>query len=439
MKQGRFAIILILVTSVLIFSSCSRAMKSAIDGEENDLEETVETSGSEEPDLVDPSNNSDKNKQPTSTPIDDTKDTLNDTIQPIQMGEVGMAPIPIFYLNKAAVNSRILELIAEPWVWGTAVFERGIDQYNYVFVIHSRFPESIAGSASMGSNFDDIIDALGSPGYKEDQLLVYRTSDFYLAFYGAGKAEFVSFMNAPIKDYDDDFLYKLIEELNSDDFTSLEASIEKVDPDMDFFHEKGSDDLTSYYAHSLYGIDVSDVEEPIIDIMNNYEGNLYIQASGDIRFSQGFNDLDAIVIMLRDTLYRFDEIAHLFSQQGVLSPDGLLKAVYHPDNYMIVTNLDSSIADRNIFQSSTGEFFWLGSRYLLYIDDFGKFPETLDIDATLLWGESLLEQVGLDTSDSYKVAKVDEQVITLEDTNSGSNLDIGYAFNSSGEISFSVK
>lgn len=314
----------------------------------------------------------------------------------------------------------------------------GLDQYNYAFVVNSNFSENVAGSVKLETSFDDIIDVLGAPGYTEDNFLVYRTSEFYLAFYGVGKAELAGFMHSPVKDYHDDFLYTLIEELNSAAFTSLEVSIEKLDPDMKFFHRKGSGDGTTYYANSVYGIDVSDEIEPIINIMNNYEGNLYIQDSGNIRFSQVFNNLDTIALMLRDTLHNFHDINTIFETKGILSPDGRLKAVHHANNYFIVRTLDGSIKDRYIYQTSTGEFFWLGSRYLLYIDDFLYQPEVVDIDFSMPWGESLLEKAGLTDSGSYKILSVNEQNISLEETNSCATLNIQYGFDSSGEIAFTV-
>lgn len=445
MKKGRFVLILVLIISVLMLGSCSRMTQNAGDDHGDLPEETEELSKTpdSEPTPSPEATSTPDSTEPTSpNPPDSTPDPnnpTNDSIKPIKMSEAGMEPMPLSDLNGADLHPRILALVNEPWSWNADEdYALGIEQYNDGFIIHGRFKESIAGKSTVGSSFSDIQDELGSPGFQQEDLLAYRTTDYYLVFYGQGKLEMAAFMNAPKKDYDDDFLYHLLVELNAEDFTSLEASLEKIDPDLDFFYEKGSDDGTSYYAHSLYGINVSDVEEPIIDIMNNFEGNLYIQ-TGEIRFSQGFNNLDAIVLKLRDYLYRFDEINQLLDQQGAASPDGRLKAIYHPLHYFVVRTLDASIQDRMIFQKAIGDFYWLGSRYLLYLDDFSQSPEIVDIDDSMLWGESLLEKAGLDSSGSYKILKVDKKVIELEETSKGKTLKIGYAFNSSGEISLTVK
>ncbi|NLE24004.1 MAG: hypothetical protein GX625_01475 [Clostridiaceae bacterium] len=445
MKRGWFVIVLILISSTLIFSSCSRSAEDSLNKDANKLEETTEPSESPSQETPSATPEESKGSSPESTdeidqsiPTSTADPDENGGIRPIQMAEAGMRPIPISDLNGAAVNPRILQLVDNPWDWQEDYYALGIDQYNYVFVINSNFSEDIAGSSKIGHDFNSIINVLGTPGYKQEDLLVYRTSAFYLAFYGTGKAELAAFIDAPVKDYADDFLYTLIEELNSNAFTSLEASIEKIDPDMHFFHEKGSPDGATYYANSIYGINVSDEIDPVINIMNNYEGNLYIQDTGNIRFSEVFNDLDNMALLLRDTLHLFSDIDKKLETEGVLSPDGKLKAVIYTNNHFIVRTLNGSIQDRHVYQSSTGYFFWLGSRYLLYIDDYSNQPEVVDIDSSMLWGEKLLEMAGLPASGGYKIVSVDQHMITLEDTGSGNILNIEYVFGSNGDISFSA-
>lgn len=172
--------------------------------------------------------------------------------------------------------------------------------------------------------------------------------------------------------------------------------------------------------------------------MNNYEGNLYILDSGNIRFGQVFNNLDAVALMLNDTLVHFYGINNMFETNGIISPDGRYKAVRHTDNSLIVRVMDGSKRDITIFGSPTGEFFWLGSRYILYLDDFMQQPEVVDIESDLHWGENILEMAGLVPSGSYRIIKVEGQEITIEETGSGEITNIKYGFDSNGEISFSV-
>lgn len=444
MKRGMLAIILILIASILLFSACSGAVLRRADDADEDTEERTENEEEEE---------EEEEEEPSATPDPDednggrteeppTPEPSGDDlgIRPISFSEAGLEPLPYVDLDQAGVHPRIIELIEEPWDWEMEDYTLGIDQYNYIFIIRSRFPDNIVGDIVMGSSFSDIIDELGDPGYQQDGLLAYRTRDYYLTFYGDGQADLVSFMAASKKDYDDDFLYDLIAELNSDSFTSLEESIKKLDPDMDFFYEKGSNDGVTYYAHSPYGVNVSDEVEPIIDIMNNYEGNLYIKDSGYIRYSQAFINIDSSVLLQRNILYRSDNIDRTLDEYGVYSPDGLLKAVYFgEENCFIVRTLDASIQDRFMYEFTNGEFFWLGSRYLLFISDFGDRPEFLDVDDSMPWGESLLEQVGLDESGTFEIKLVDDQVITLENTDNGEIIEIEYELDGSGEISFSAR
>lgn len=439
MKQGRHAIFLFLIISVLIFSSCSRQIE--ISSEDSATPSETSTPKSSAPAESDGQNQPENTPEatPESEQASPTPETVmgDSSIQPVPMSETGMNPIPVSDLNGAAVNPRIVSII-ESYDWNNDDFTKGIDQFNNVYVIYSRFSDPIAGQIKMESGFSDIESELGSAGYKEENMLVYRTANFYLAFYGADKADFVAFTYTSGKDYDVDFLYKLIEELDSDSFTSLDASIEKLDPDMDFFNEKGSSDGANYYANSLYGINVSDIEEPIINVMNNYEGNLYTD-TGDFRYSQVFVDQDSVVLVMRDALVRFDNISKTFKQDGVLSPDGLLKAVYLPDECIIIRTLDNSIQDRNISTFTTGEFYWLGSRYIIYMDDFTMAPSVVDLDDSMLWGVSMLEQAGVTESGNFKITGIKDQVITLEEQDSGTIYNIKYSFDGSGKIGFSIE
>lgn len=432
MKQGWLSATIILITASLILCSCSRSAEFSVRGDENGHNATSETSTTTSQESVQPA------PEESSEAPEDPENTSSGGIRPVKMSETGMEPIPLSDLNGAEVNPLIIKFVNNPWEWQEDYYASGIDQYNYVFVINHNFSENIAGSARLGLSFDDIIASLGSPGYTRDNLLVYRTSDFYIAFYGAGKADLAAFIDAPVKDYDDDFLYTLIEELNSDDFISLKESLEKLDPNLKFFYQKGSSDGSTYYADSLFGISVSDEKEPVINIMNNYEGNLYILDSGNIRFGQVFNNLDAVALMLNDTLVHFYGINNMFETNGIISPDGRYKAVRHTDNSLIVRVMDGSKRDITIFGSPTGEFFWLGSRYILYLDDFMQQPEVVDIESDLHWGENILEMAGLVPSGSYRIIKVEGQEITIEETGSGEITNIKYGFDSNGEISFSV-
>jgi hypothetical protein len=432
MKNGWLSVIVILISSLLILCSCSRSADVTLRGNDNGHEAASEspTASSQESYDPAPEESSKAPEEPDKTP--------GAVIRPVTMDETGMTPIPISDLNGADVNPLIVKLVHNPWEWQEDYYASGIDQYNYVFVINSYFSEDIAGQARLGQSFDEITGFLGAPGYTRDNLILYRTSDFYLAFYGAGKANLAAFIDAPVKDYDDDFLYTLIEELNSDTFSSIKESIEKLDPNMKFFYQWGSEDGTTYYADSLFGIKVSDVNGPVIDVMNNYEGNLYIQDSGNIRFSQVFNDLDTVALMLSDTLAYFYDIDVLIESEGVLSPDGRYKAARYTENDLIVRVIDKSKRDIHVYATITDDFYWIGSHHLLYIDDFMCQPEVIDVEATFLWGENILELAGLAVSGDFRIVKVEGQIITIENTDSGEMINIKYESDSSGELSFSA-
>jgi hypothetical protein len=142
--------------------------------------------------------------------------------------------------------------------------------------------------------------------------------------------------------------------------------------------------------------------------------------------------------MLNDALIHFYGINVLIETEGRLSPDGRYKAARHADNYFIVRAVDNSKRDIGIYQSSAGEFYWIGSHHILYIDDFMNQPEVVDVEASLLWGENILEMAGLSAPGSYRIVKVEGQIITVEDTGNGETTNIMYELNSNGEISFST-
>ena len=450
MRRSRLAVLLVLMIFLLVLNSCGKRIVVS-SGEDETNDKTESTDNPTEPFITDEPENTPDEQEDKTTPEPETgtdTDSFDiDKIHPMTMVEASMAPLPLSNLNGLKINPLLQKCLDNPYEYELKEYTQGIEILNNgELIVYDRFTEKIIGKIIMGTGFQSIIEELGPCSYQETDFLVYRTSDFYLVFYGANKAEYVALIKSPVKDYDEDILYDLIAELNSSTYSILQESLDKLDPDYKFFQNRGNVNGGGYYAESLYGIYVTDFDEPIIDVMTNFEGNLYVLDSGFIRFSQSFTDFDAVVMKLKSGLYGCQNVDNLFQEEGVLSPDGKLMAVYEwvysMSQHFIIRTLDYSIQDRYVAVQSTGEFYWLNDHVILYIDFMTNAPYAIDIDMSMPESINLLEIAGIDQNmlDSgifdFKIVSVEDQVITIKEQNSGKSYRIQFTIDESGNIKF---
>lgn len=455
-RFGRLIILLLLMVTFMAMGSCSIQRMRNVDDEDvikeekDNGQERDENDDDDDLSMPTPEESGPESTQP---PDETDEPSLNDDfsgkIVKHEMSEVGLEPIPISSLNGVTLNPRIAQFVARPSYHELADYTDGIDYLNDKMIIAPRFSESIIGNVKIGTSLKDVTKALGTPSFQENDILVYRTDVFYIAFMGETKVEYAAIKASPRKEYNEDILYDLLAELNSDSFTSLMESIEKVDPNGDFFDDSGFINGGGYYANSIYGINVTDFDDRIIDVFNNFQGNLYALESPDITFGQSFMNLDAVVLKLRDALYGYEYTDSIFEKEGVLSPDGKLKAVYEwvysMDQHFIVRALDFSIQDRYIYVPTTEDFYWLNNHVLLYVDFYTTVPMAIDVNMSMPEGKSILEMAGLLTQEeiddgvNFTIVRVEKNVITVKDTVENKTYSIKYEIGADGVMKFELK
>jgi hypothetical protein len=365
------------------------------------------------------------------------------------MEDLGMTPLEVSDLNGLSLDARISGILTGTIFWEMTDYANGIDLYWDCIIIAPRYTGQIIGPVSIGMDKAQVVQALGTPSYDVDDIVLYRTDDFYLAFLTEGSSvAYAGIFKTPVKNYPDDILKDLLEELNSGNYSNLMESIERVDPNSVLFTDAGFIHGGGDYADSIHGIHVTDFDERIIDIYTNFEGDIYVDESSDITFSQAFNNRDAVEMKLRTSLYGYQRRDELFETQGMLSPDGKLSAVYEwvysMEQYFIIRTLDFSIQDRYIWVPSSSPFYWLNNHVLLYVDFNDELPMAIDINTSMPSGVNILVEAGVikdtDVSDvGFTVVKVENGVITVEELDTGTTYDVAYTIDASGNMTFTLQ
>lgn len=365
--------------------------------------------------------------------------------------DVGLTPLPISDLNGLTLNPRIAALLNGSESHSMADYTSGIEIMSDCVVIAPRYTGKIIGDISIGTSRTDVIKMLGEPSLHDTAVLAYRTDVFYLVLLGDTEVEYAGLYLTPDRNYPDDILKRLLEELNSPSYINLQAAVGKVDPEGEFFTQSGFINGGGYYFKSVHGIDITEFDDRTLDVLNNFQGDLYVLDSPDLNYSQSFLDVDAVVVKVRDTMYGCQYTDEYIDKNGKLSPDGKLKAafewVYSMDQHFVIRTMDYSVQDRYIYGVYAGDdFYWLNNQVLLYEDVVASCPYVMDINRSMPDHVNILVEAGVVTQADvesfkvhYSITDVNGKVITLKDLDTGATLEVQFNMDSNGKMTFSKK
>ncbi len=440
----RLLIIFLLLFSMAAFSSCDRLVpednKEIINPDDDDKDDDIDATSSP----------TGENNTPSATPTTTPKDQSPHSSVEVNREDTLGQGTTISDLDQYGLNSRLQGLVDDSNPHGIEDHTNGIIATRNAFIINERFKDEIIGGITLGDSFAAIKSVLGSTGWETEDILLYRSQNYYLLFHGNQKAEFAVFMMAPNAEYDQNILSRIIEVLNSKDYTSLEESLSVIDPTGTFFESSGFINGGGYYASSLKGISIIDFDEKTIEVYSNYQGALFDHTAANPRYEVRFVDRDMAIDAMLNDLNRYFEIEELFSNEAVVSPDGKLSAVfewvYSMDQHFIVRTLDHTIQDRYIYASTLTEFQWLTNSHLIYIDTYNEMPYAIDVNFSdpsainILYEAGVIKEKDVDLGQyKFEILGIKNNVISLKDTLTNTTYAIAFKEDKNGVVTFSLK
>lgn len=449
----KYLCLIMILISMMLFGACSGARyDKETEGNAANVSESPDATKNPDKETDNPSEkpleSPDASPEPEATG-GESPSSIQPGIKSFTMDEAGLNPIPVNDFSNLSIDPRILKLVDDPSAFELEDYTRGLTPYRSILIVDSWFKDSIIGNIKIGSSMQAIKQTLGKPSYEEGDECVYKTRDYYVVFSGE-TLQFAAFYKTPVKNYDVGILLHIIEELNGDSYSSLQESLDKLDPDRTFFDEQGFINGGGYYAYSHYGIRITQFDENTVEVFNNFEGRLYGQESLTALYSQSFVDLDSAYIKVNETFGRYKEITSLLDTDSVLSPNGKLKAAYEwlysMDQHFIIRTLDHSQQDRYIYVPIQNDYYWLNDSYLLYTSFADGFPYAVDINVTDGERFNVLELSGAlpvgtsnDSILDFNIVKVEKGVITVKDDETNQQYAVKYAVDGSGKITFSLQ
>ena len=298
------------------------------------------------------------------------------------------------------MNFSIQSLLERPYVYSDKDYKSGLvydeNIYGEFIITAEWFDDYIIGEIKTGDSLSELTAELGEPSCIIENTLFYKTTDYYLGFYGNERVEHAIIAKKP-EPYPSDILKTIIK-----NFSKLFYYDSESDPEVsqiyDFLEWLGYVyGSGSMYGYSNSGITMEAYIEDGITVYNNFEGELY-DIRGDIyNFEISYVDtdfmMDGMLSALKDYILTNSE----FEEYGVASPGGKYNSLYVWNNsqsqYFIIRALDNSIPDQYIFLSLAGEYYWLNDRYILYQDYYNLAPLIFDVET---YDEiNILEKTGL--------------------------------------------
>lgn len=361
----------------------------------------------------------------TSAPIPQAEEK-SDIIEVNRANTVGPG-VFLSELGQTVINERLSGLLDGSAPHGVEDHTNGIIMAGEVYVLNERYEDEIYEGIKIGSDFEKIRAALGKPGWETDSSLLYRTIDYYIMFHGNNAAQYAVLIKAPNSGADKSILKAIVSSLNADSYTSLEKSLEDIDPDRTFFDSTGFINGGGYYAHSCHGVLVLDFDEKYIEVYNNYDGSLFDYSGESPRYEVRFIDRDMTVDTILADLNSYLEIEERFETEGIISPDGRLSAIYEwlysMDQHFIIRTLDHSIQDRYIYAATFSGFHWLTNSHLVYLDAYNDLPYAIDVNFSAPSAINILFEAGIiQERDAeygkykFEILGVENGILSLKDT-----------------------
>jgi hypothetical protein len=340
-------------------------------------------------------------------------------LKEITREEAGLDSIPYLDFSGFSLNQRIHELLIEKKPYTDEDMSAGIVA---PFFVTERFQELIIDNISIGTSINDVIDLLGTPSYRLENAIIYKTDNYYVAFYGKEYIETANFSPRP-ETYDNDVLKTIftglcLENIYLTDFLENNNTITSFFESTGFIHGGG------HYAFSDNGVEV-DTLSNYIGIHNNFEGDLY-RADIETDFDIKYINSDSIV---EDILWDFSEYSFTnedFLEKGKLSPSGKYIAkydyIYSMSHYFTIRTMDYSKPDYTI-SALVNDFEWINDDFIIYTGTFSNLPTVIkatpddyDYECIRLFPE--IDDIDYDYSHneySFIIKDINENVIVLED------------------------
>ncbi len=350
----------------------------------------------------------------TSSLIEETE-SGETVLKEITREEAGLNSIPYMDFSNFNLNHRIFELLVEKRPYTNEDMSVGIIA---PFYITERFKEPIVDNISIGTSINNAIDILGIPSYRNENVIIYKTENYYIAFFGEEYIEMANFFPSP-KTYDKNVLKNILAGLCLES-VYLTSFLEENNNISDFFERQGFIHGGGNYAISDNGVNI-DTLSNYIEIYNNFEGDLYSTIE-DIDFEIKYINSDSI---MEDMMWDFSEYSYTnkdFTERGEFSPSGKYIAkydyIYSMSHYFTIRTVDCSKPDYRI-SALVSDFEWVNDDYILYTGIFSNMPAVIKVTPTNGEYECVrfFPEIGdWDFSEySFSIKEINENTIVLED------------------------
>lgn len=373
-------------------------------------------------------------------PAENTGELL--TLTNISRTEAGLDTIPKLDFSCFKLNQRIEELL-QGSLYTDDDMKNGIVEPLF---ITERFDEPIIGDISIGTNISVVLSILGEPSVRNGDIIVYKTNQYYVCIKGSEKVELVNFAPMP-GEYDRDILSSILralcfENIYLTDYLEMSQNVSGFFDQSGFIHGGGN------YAISRNGVKV-DTMSGVIEIHNNFEGNLYLM-DRESDLSLEYVNTDSII---DDMIWDFQSYAlenESFVKNGKPSPSGKYIAKYEwitsMHHYFTIRTVDYSKADYNIYAVAY-DFEWINDDYIIYLGMFSNLPSVIRVTDRADEQTTIRLISGVDESDydygsnyDYSIEEIKENVIVLRHGKAGDSeeekalLEIHYYIDENGNF-----
>lgn len=349
-------------------------------------------------------------------------------ITKVSRAEVGFDSIPVHDFSEKKLNRRIEELI-----YGDAYTDEDMKKGIVApCLITERFSDSIIEDIHINTSINDVKKVLGNPSFIINDIIFYKSNEYYLAFEGKEKVELACFHKVPKKEYDKEILQTILnglclEGIYLTDLLEINEVLSNFFDDSGFVHGGG------HYAESSCGIVINTLQSDIY-VYNSFEGNLYsVQPENDFKIT--FKNIDYIIDGMMSKFIFYDIENEGFQRGGKLSPSGKYIAKYDwvtsMARYFTIRATDFSIPDFKVGAAAVGDFAWINDDYIVYTAALTTLPYVVKVERNADLSEDirLMEGLILDENDDayaydygsfpydFTILDVKDNIIRLKDNN----------------------
>lgn len=339
----------------------------------------------------------------------------------ISREEAGLNTIPKINLDGFTLHKRIQELL-DGDTYSNEDMKMGIEKPS---LITERFQYPIIENITIGTSIDVVVQTLGDPSLQENGAIFYKTTRYYVCFFGEKKVEAVNF--APIPELQNEDILKSVFTALCIDNVYLTDYLDSSQEASDFFDSVGHIHGGGNYAISSEGVNV-DTLSGTIEVFNNFEGCLYrIDGETESGLEIRYINEDFIMDDLCSGYWSYTAGNRQFTEEGKMSPSGTYSAIYEwitsDHHYFTIRTNDHSAPDY-IIGAEASEFQWVNDDYIVYTAMFSTLPVVMRVTNDYEKQENILLIPGIDEFDyfydsahDFTIAAVNKNSIILQDKN----------------------